>query len=61
MRKISAWIGLVAVPTLIAGVYGMNFRYMPELSWGFGYPMAVGLMALSSLVLWILFKKSGWL
>jgi len=61
MRKISAWIGLVAVPTLIAGVFGMNFRYMPELGWVFGYPMAVGLMALSSLVLWILFKKSGWL
>ena len=61
MRKISAGVGLVAVPTLIAGVYGMNFRYMPELNWVFGYPMAIALMALSSIALWIFFKKSGWL
>ena len=44
MRKISAGIGLVAVPTLIAGVYGMNFDHMPELHWTLGYPFAMVLM-----------------
>lgn len=61
MRKISAGVGLVALPTMIAGIYGMNFDHMPELHWLLGYPMAVGLMALSSLGAWIFFKKSGWL
>ena len=45
MRKISAGVGLVAVPTLIAGVYGMNFEHMPELRWTCGYPFALALMA----------------
>ena len=61
MRKISAGVGLVAAPTLVAGIYGMNFNHMPELSWYWGYPMALALMALCSGSLWILFKKSGWL
>lgn len=61
MRKISAGAGLVLVPTLIAGIYGMNFDNMPELHWALGYPMAVGLMVLSALTLWRLFKRSGWL
>jgi magnesium transporter len=61
MRKISAGIGLVAVPTLIAGVYGMNFDHMPELHWMLGYPLAVLLMVVSSWALWVFFKRSGWL
>jgi magnesium transporter len=61
MRTISAGIGLVAMPTLIAGVYGMNFADMPELGWVFGYPFALLLMVLSSVGLWVFFKKSGWL
>jgi magnesium transporter len=61
MRKISAGIGLVAVPTLIAGVYGMNFDHMPELHWTLGYPLAIGLMVVCSWALWIFFKRSGWL
>ncbi len=60
MRKISAGAALVVVPTLIAGIYGMNFTHMPELRWVWGYPMALGLMASASLGLWIIFKRSGW-
>ncbi|WP_205472281.1 magnesium/cobalt transporter CorA [Nocardioides sp. SYSU D00038] len=61
MRKISAGVGLVAAPTLIAGVYGMNFTHMPELHWVFGYPMALVLMVATSAGLLVWFKRSGWL
>jgi magnesium transporter len=61
MRKISAGVALAAVPTLIAGVYGMNFEHMPELGWQFGYAYAIGLMGLIVWALWVFFKKSGWL
>jgi magnesium transporter len=61
MRKISAGAALVVVPTLIAGVYGMNFDHMPELHWTYGYPFAMVLMVGVSLGLLALFKKSGWL
>jgi magnesium transporter len=61
MRKISAWVAIAAVGTLVAGIYGMNFRYMPELKWHLGYPGAIGLMLVLSLALYRLFKKSGWL
>jgi magnesium transporter len=61
MRKISAGVALVAAPTLIAGVYGMNFEHMPELGWAVGYPFALMLMVLISAGLWVWFKRSGWL
>jgi magnesium transporter len=61
MRKISAGAAIVVVPTLIAGVYGMNFTHMPELSWRLGYPYAILLMAGCCVVLWMWFKRSGWL
>ncbi|MFM1918183.1 MAG: hypothetical protein RJB01_1698 [Actinomycetota bacterium] len=61
MRKISAYAAMGIVPTAIAGIYGMNFDNMPELSWGFGYPMALGIMALVMFLLYRAFKKSGWL
>ena len=61
MRKISAGVALVVVPTLIAGIYGMNFTHMPELRWVWGYPMALGLMVATSVGLWKIFKRSGWL
>jgi magnesium transporter len=61
MRKISAGVALVVVPTLIAGVYGMNFDHMPELAWRYGYPMALALMIGVSWALYAYFKKSGWL
>jgi magnesium transporter len=61
MRKISAGAASVVVPTLIAGIYGMNFQHMPELSWTYGYPYAIALMAGLGIVLWVWFKRSGWL
>ncbi len=61
MRRISAAVGLVAAPTLVGSIYGMNFDHMPELHWLYGYPMALILMALSSLVVFIISKRAGWL
>ena len=61
MRKISAGAALVVVPTIIAGIYGMNFDHMPELHWAYGYPFAVMLMIGVSSALFLWFKKSGWL
>jgi magnesium transporter len=60
-KKISAWAAIVIVPTLIAGIYGMNFDNMPELHWRFGYLFALSLMALAALFLYVRFKRSGWL
>lgn len=61
MRTISAWAALIAAPTLLAGVWGMNFTHMPELDWTAGYPVAIGSMLLAVLLLWRHFKRSGWL
>jgi magnesium transporter len=61
MRKISAYVAMAAVPTLIAGIYGMNFDHMPELRWELGYPMAVALMAGIVGFLFWRFKRAGWL
>lgn len=60
-KRLAACAALVAVPTLIAGVYGMNFQHMPELSWGFGYPLALGLMLGIDAYLYYRFRKAGWL
>ena len=61
MRKISAWVAMAAVPTMVAGIYGMNFEHMPELEWTLGYPLIVCLMAIAVAALYRQFKKSGWL
>jgi magnesium transporter len=61
MRRISAWAAIIAVPTLIAGIYGMNFSHMPELHWTFGYPVALGTIAAASVVLYRYFRRIGWL
>ena len=61
VRKISAWAAIIAVPTLITGIYGMNFDHMPELGWRLGYPAAVALMGLVCLTLYRYFHKVGWL
>ncbi|WLW56271.1 magnesium/cobalt transporter CorA [Streptomyces sp. YU58] len=61
MRKISAWAAMAAVPTMIAGIYGMNFDHMPELRWVWSYPAVIGLMAALEVFLYRLFKSRGWL
>jgi magnesium transporter len=61
VKKISAWAAILVVPTLITGIYGMNFEYMPELSWLLGYPFSLLLMLTISLILYRTFKRSGWL
>ena len=61
MRKISAWAAMAAVPTMIAGIYGMNFDHMPELSWTWSYPALIVLMAGFVAGLYRLFKRRGWL
>ena len=61
MRRISAWVAIWAIPTLLAGIYGMNFRHLPELEWAFGYPLVLVVMALICLGLYRAFRRSGWL
>ena len=61
VKKISAWAAILFAPTLVAGIYGMNFEYMPELNWYFGYPFALALMVLVAIVLHRVFKRAGWL
>jgi magnesium transporter len=61
MRKISAWVAIIAVPTMIAGIYGMNFEHMPELKWELGYPLALAVMLVLCTGLYRYFKKIGWL
>jgi magnesium transporter len=61
VKKISAWAAILFAPTLVGTIYGMNFSYMPELNWFFGYPFALLLMALISLMLYLVFKRRGWL
>jgi magnesium transporter len=61
MRKISAWVAIAAVPTAIAAIYGMNFDVMPELDQPWGYPAVLGVMAVTCVLLFRAFKRSGWL
>ncbi len=61
MRKISAWVAILAVPTMIAGIYGMNFEHMPELRWELGYPAVLTLIAVACSFLYVRFKRAGWL
>ncbi len=61
MRRISAWVAMAALPTMIAGIYGMNFDNMPELRWHYGYFVVLGVMALGCTTLYRLFKRAGWL
>ncbi|MFC5948973.1 magnesium and cobalt transport protein CorA [Pseudonocardia lutea] len=61
MKKVSSWAAIAFAPSLVAGIYGMNFAHMPELQWRFGYPYALGLMLALALLLYALFKRKDWL
>jgi magnesium transporter len=61
MRKITAYAAMISVPTMIAGIYGMNFQYMPELQWRYGYPMVLALIAVLITTLFRVFRRNQWL
>jgi magnesium transporter len=60
-RRISAWVAIIAVPTAIAGIFGMNFKHMPELEWIYSYPVVLLAIACVCTALYLRFKSSGWL
>jgi magnesium transporter len=61
VKRISAWAAILFAPTLVGTVYGMNFDHMPELHWAAGYPLALALMVTTSMTLYLVFKRRGWL
>ncbi|CAM5523638.1 magnesium and cobalt transport protein CorA [Streptomyces aurantiogriseus] len=61
IKKISSWAAILFAPTLVGTIYGMNFEHMPELSWSFGYPFAIGLMGVVCVSLYVIFKRRDWL
>jgi magnesium transporter len=61
MRKITSWAAIVAVPTMVVGVYGMNFDFMPELHWRFGYPLVMAMILVACLILYRTFRRNRWL
>jgi magnesium transporter len=61
MKKLAGWAAIIAVPTMIAGIYGMNFRFMPELDSPLGYPLALAAMAVACGYLYARFRRAGWL
>jgi len=60
-KRLAAWAAIIAVPTMLAGIYGMNFKHMPELEWSFGYPLAIATMAVIDAYLYVKFKRARWL
>jgi len=61
MKKLAGWAAIIGVPTMVAGVYGMNFKFMPELAWRFGYPAVMAGLLATCVYLYYRFKRSGWL
>jgi magnesium transporter len=61
VKRLASWAGIFAVATAFAGIWGMNFNTMPELQWRWGYPFALGLIALTCGLLWRRFRRAGWL
>jgi magnesium transporter len=61
MKKLAGWAAIIGVPTMVAGVYGMNFKFMPELEWRYGYPAVMAGLAVVCGFLYYRFKRSGWL
>jgi hypothetical protein len=60
-RRLAAWAAILAVPTAVAGIYGMNFEHMPELKWEHGYLGVLGLIAVAVVGLYAGFRRNGWL
>ncbi len=60
-KRLAAWAAIFAIPTMVGGIYGMNFKHMPELEWAYGYPLAMGLTFSACGFLYYRFKKAGWL
>lgn len=60
-KKLASWLAIIAVPTAVAGIYGMNFKYIPELQWEYGYFVVMGMMALTCAGLYWRFRRVGWL
>jgi magnesium transporter len=60
-KKLAGWAAILAVPTMVAGIYGMNFHYMPELGWRYGYPLVLAFTAATCVTLWTRFRRAGWL
>jgi magnesium transporter len=61
VRRISAFVAILAIPTMVAGIYGMNFKHMPELSWTYGYPAVILVIVVLCVWLYVRFKRAGWL
>jgi magnesium transporter len=61
MKRVTSWGAVILVPTMVAGIYGMNFRHMPELEWEYGYPLALGLMFAAAAGVWWFFRRKDWL
>jgi len=60
-KRLAGWAGMFAVATMFAGIWGMNFKHMPELDWTYGYPVALGVIVLTCGLLYTRFRKAGWL
>jgi magnesium transporter len=61
MKRVTSWGAVILVPTMIAGIYGMNFRHMPELDWRYGYPFALAVMFAAAAGVWWFFRRKDWL
>jgi magnesium transporter len=61
MRKITAWAAIISIPTMVAGIYGMNFEYMPELHWKWGYPLVIAVILVACVALHRIFRRNSWL
>jgi magnesium transporter len=60
-KRFAGWAAILAVPTMVAGIYGMNFKFIPELGWHYGYPVVLGITVLFCIFLYKKFKEAGWL
>jgi magnesium transporter len=60
-KRFAGWAAIIALPTMITGIYGMNFQWMPELHWAYSYPLVLGLTIGSCVLLYLFFRRSNWL